>query len=103
MEKAIYKLNFNGPDNQLVSIFIAENNLVQKLLQKQPVIYMMLHDAGIEGTILENEIKKLTDDPVIVSFFEQNNIVHGFDIFQAEVTMPGIKPGTKLIEYLNQQ
>ena len=81
MAKGLYKFNFDcGRMGELNGIFIADSKDVESVIGKEVYFGEVLgKHSDIYGTIDEDEIKLITDDPEIVSLMEENNISTGFN------------------------
>ena len=87
--RAVYKFYADcGRHGNLEGIFVAEKHLIDKMLRLKPTIEfgeVLGKHSDIRGQIEDDEIELLTEDSVIVDFFESNNISSGHNPLWCQV------------------
>ena len=91
MEKklGVYKLDFDcDRSGSLGGVFVAQKNHVDILVQNKIEVYfgdVLGKHSQVVGSIDEDEIVLLSDDPTVVSFVLSHELYHGFNPFEYEV------------------
>lgn len=85
--KAIYKFKLNcGRSGDLYGSFVADTDDVKTLIESKISIYfgddILGKHSEVTGTVEEHEMEFITDDPDLVSKFEQHNMSVGFNPFE---------------------
>jgi len=79
--KAVYKFNWYGSRGYDVDgLFVAPKSYIEKLLGKDVYFGEICgKHSEVYGTLDEEDLTLVTDDPEIVAIFEENNISSGYN------------------------
>lgn len=82
--KGIYKFKFDcRRSGSLSGIFVAGKDDVENIIGKEVYFGEVLgKHSEVYGTIDENEISFVTDDPIAVEIFEKYNLSSGYNPFR---------------------
>lgn len=94
--KAIYEMNFScGRQGDLDGKFIADTEYVKYLVENKLEVSfgeVLGKHSDVFGRFGEEEIKMISDDPVKIQMFEENNFGSGFNPFDYPISHGSCKP-----------